>query len=397
MIKNLIASTFGLNEATFDNRLINIVLFIGVLIGSSSVVVNILSDVNIYTHFINGIVLITYSVMFYFTRFKQKHDVIKLPLVIITILFLDVLWFTSGGLNSPLIFYFYLSSTCFLIFSSSKELWFIGSLSVVNLALVIVLEANTNWVIPYPNENVRFLDVSLSGIVTLILMALLIRWLKINYELERQRAQEKSEKVELLLKELHHRVKNNLQLVSSLLGLQSQKLEDQNAKNAIQLGKDRVRVMGNIHKYLYKEEDSTTINFKEYIIELTQDLKSIYDKSSQVQVDVNMPELKFDADLVLPLGLIINEVFTNALKYAFELTNTPKITLELKQYISSEHEFELLIRDNGIGITDLEAAKMKDSLGMKLIELLTKQLRGSLEINNNPGLEYSLKFNSKSL
>ncbi|MFZ9045716.1 MAG: histidine kinase dimerization/phosphoacceptor domain -containing protein [Cyclobacteriaceae bacterium] len=228
----------------------------------------------------------------------------------------------------------------------------------------------------------RILFVSVVG---LLLVGGLLVWLYRVY----QRVDSKNKKIEMLMRELHHRVKNNLQVISSLLGLQSMKLEDADAQKAVAEGKERIRAMSLIHQKLYQEENVTAVNIKEYMQNLVSELSNSYGYHDKAKIIVDVPDLAMDADTTLPLGLIVNELVSNAFKYAYKDIEKP--VLELK-FIQENKLSKLLIKDNGKGMPvgfDLSSAQ---SFGLKLVNLLAKQLNGNITVRQEGGLEYLVSF-----
>ncbi|MEO9474411.1 MAG: sensor histidine kinase [Cyclobacteriaceae bacterium] len=205
-----------------------------------------------------------------------------------------------------------------------------------------------------------------------------------------RKIQQKNRKINTLMRELHHRVKNNLQVISSLLGLQSMKLEDAAALKAVEEGKERIRAMSLIHQKLYQQEEVTALNIQEYISSLIAELTQSYGFESKAKVNIDVPSMLFDVDTTLPIGLIINELVSNAFKYAYKDIAEP--ILELRLLDEGNRRFRLSIKDNGMGLPpefDLGEAK---SFGLKLVNLLTKQLNGTINIEQSNGLEFQLQF-----
>ncbi len=205
------------------------------------------------------------------------------------------------------------------------------------------------------------------------------------------KVKDQKSRIETLMRELHHRVKNNLQVISSLLGLQSMKLTDESAQKAVEEGKERIRAMSLIHQKLYTDENVTSLNVKEYINSLVIELAQSYGFSEE-NLQVEIPEKNFDVETTLPLGLIINELVSNAFKYAFKDIKKP--LLELKLVSEDKGQHTLIIRDNGVGIPDDFNFENTSSFGLKLVNILSKQLKGKLLIDTNNGLKYSLTFST---
>ena len=200
---------------------------------------------------------------------------------------------------------------------------------------------------------------------------------------------EKNTKIETLMRELHHRVKNNLQVISSLLGLQSMKLSDPIAKEAIEEGKNRVKAMSMIHQRLYKDRDIAEIDFDDYATDLIQELKNTYQPTGSVRLDLNIPKVNFDVDTTLPLGLVLNELITNSFKYAFHDIEKPIIKVEL---LNQDQKYKLIISDNGPGITNKIDFNQVQSFGLKLVNILVNQLKGSIQTSSHNGLSYEIEF-----
>jgi two-component sensor histidine kinase len=195
---------------------------------------------------------------------------------------------------------------------------------------------------------------------------------------------------ERLLKEIHHRVKNNLQVVMSLLNSQAASLHDPTALSAIQQSQHRVQAMALIHQKLYQTEGIARIPMPEYITELVGYLHESYDLSQPIRFDVEVAPIELDVTQAVPLGLIINEAITNVLKYAFP--NGRSGTVQVRLHELSQGAYELVIADDGVGLpADFDPAQSR-SLGMSLIRGFSEQLGGQLQIKNRPGLSIRLQF-----
>ncbi len=204
--------------------------------------------------------------------------------------------------------------------------------------------------------------------------------------ISRRKVKAKNAENELLLGEIHHRVKNNLQVISSLLSLQEKNIQDETAKMAILEGKERVKSMGLIHKMLYQHDNYSGIEMTAYIDTLINGLMTSFGiKSSELELDTRFDEINLDVDSAVPIGLIINELVINALKYAYESTDNPKISVKLSQ---ESEGLKLSVKDNGKG--ELEKIKESKSFGLKLVRLLVKQLNGSLTLTSENGISYDI-------
>ena len=199
---------------------------------------------------------------------------------------------------------------------------------------------------------------------------------------------------ELLLKEIHHRVKNNLEVVSSLLALQSAKISDPNVQAVMQASQSRVQSMGLIHQKLYQGEQLAAIEMRDYFVNLSESILDSFDAAGRVKIDCSMPELVLDIDTAVSVGLITNELLTNSLKYAFVSKDSGNISISLTRGspLGPDSGFFLLqVADDGIGKI-LGATAKGTGFGTQLIELLTRQLDGMLTYETQNGTLVTLRF-----
>jgi two-component sensor histidine kinase len=192
-----------------------------------------------------------------------------------------------------------------------------------------------------------------------------------------------------LMKELHHRVKNNLQIVSSLLNLQSGRIEDPMAQKALMEGQHRIEAMSLIHQKLYQTKTSSRVNIQEFIAELSESLLHAYGfKAHHFNLQLQVAVQEMEADVAIPVGLILNEVMTNAFKYAFKQVNEPSLYISLQE---NANKLQLTIADNGRELTE-KAWKQSASFGRQLIQSLTQQLEGSMQLNCDAGTVFTFTF-----
>jgi PAS domain S-box-containing protein len=194
---------------------------------------------------------------------------------------------------------------------------------------------------------------------------------------------------EILLREIHHRVKNNLQIISSLLNLQTQFVEGEETVNVLKESQGRVKAMSMVHEKLYQSPNLKDINFKNYIEQLVSDLFYSYGvELESVEKQIKVEDLSIGIDTAIPCGLIINELVTNSLKYAFP-DGKGKIRVELEPI---HDKIKLVIFDNGIGLPEEVSPKKTETLGLQLVKNLVNQLDGTLKINRSHGTEFTIIF-----
>jgi PAS domain S-box-containing protein len=200
---------------------------------------------------------------------------------------------------------------------------------------------------------------------------------------------------EVLLKEIHHRVKNNLQVISSLLKLQSRYIQDSRVSEMLKESQNRVRSMALVHEQLYQSKDLSNIDFAEYIQNLAHNLFQAYEIHAQgIKLETNMAQCSLNIDTAVPCGLIINELVTNALKYAFTGQIKGKINID---FTLENRVCVLTVSDSGIGFPqDLDYRKAR-TLGLRLVGSLVKQIRGKIELLETAGTTFKITFSQPKL
>lgn len=201
----------------------------------------------------------------------------------------------------------------------------------------------------------------------------------------------KNQQIETLIRELHHRVKNNLQVVSSLLSLQGNRLEDEKARMAMEEGKTRVDAMAMIHQKLYMDKELAAVDIEEYLKNLSNSLANSFGYGVEnVNTRIHIPQRAMNIDMAVPIGLIVNELVTNAFKHAFKNISTPLITVSLEQ--KEGKMVELKIADNGNGLQSSHELEKSGSFGMKLVETLVRQLNAEMHINRDKGTVFTIEI-----
>jgi two-component sensor histidine kinase len=202
------------------------------------------------------------------------------------------------------------------------------------------------------------------------------------------------EEKEWLVKEIHHRVKNNLQIIISLLNAQSEFLESPTALNAIQESRERMQAIALIHQKLYQPDHGTRINMASYIQDMTYNLQSSFVQTNRIHFSLHAEAIELDVSQAVPLGLILNEAITNSIKYAFPKPATGTISIYLQRH--NDCQILLKITDNGIGLPNGFELREQGSLGIQLIKLFSEQLEGELKFQGGKGVEISLLFKQAS-
>ena len=302
----------------------------------------------------------------------------------------------SGGLNSPYIFVLFI--LCFTGYTISRTL---GSILLISTATSLII---LRFGLLEP-VGLRVTEISEEGRLYFTTLCLLyaaflligsiagqLRGLHERMYAEKSEVENRLNEKEILLKEVHHRVKNNLQTVSSLLRMQGRNIEDEGTLHLIQSSQNRVVAMAMVHEMLYMREDLAKIDYRTYVTELGGYLiKSLKGPASKITLHIDIPQIELGIDTAIPLGLFINEAVTNALKYGFKERETGEISILLER--ESKTEYVLRIGDNGVGYPESVTHKSTKSLGLKLIYNLSRQLQGSVIRDlTKEGTNYVIRF-----
>ncbi|MDP5062180.1 MAG: sensor histidine kinase [Maribacter sp.] len=304
----------------------------------------------------------------------------------------------SGGIHSPFIFMIPLIAVGGFITSTRYGRVY---LNIIVVLILLVFSQSipefslTENVVPESSSAIFSLVSVLFSVFILgnTLVKTLLKTYNAMYSSKKYLAIQVSEK-QNLLKEVHHRVKNNLQTVSSLLSLQSRNIEAGPMRGLLKGTQNRVIAMAMVHEMLYMRNDISHIEYKSYVQELGEYLiRSIKGNDNNVDLLLDIPDIKLGIDTAIPLGLLINETLTNALKYGIEGDNNGAISIKLQKDLEKERCYILEIGDNGIGFPETINHKNTKSLGLKLIHNLTRQLRGTIKRDNSKkGTNYIIKF-----
>lgn len=240
------------------------------------------------------------------------------------------------------------------------------------------LKINKNKIV-----NTVFLIAGLIAFVLAVFFYIVLKKSKaLNKLLHKQDAEKK-----VMLKEIHHRVKNNLQVVNSLLRLQSKEIKDEEVVAKFKETQKRIITIASLHEKMYRSENLKYVNLKDHTASIVKDLIATYALHKNITSSIKVDDVKIGLQTLVPLGLIINEIIINSLKYAFTNRKEGLITLQIKKVDSKR--FEMLIGDDGIGLMNRQQVT---GLGTKLIKIFTKQLNGKLEVLDKPGTVYRIVF-----
>lgn len=257
---------------------------------------------------------------------------------------------------------------------------------------------------PHPPRAIVLITYTWYGLICLFCIITLVLYLKnsrLNIQLQssyksialkNQQLEVNLSKIQVLIKEIHHRIKNNMQIISSLLNLQSNEQQDAKVSHALDESKRRIQSMALVHKKLYDTEDFSGIYVREYIEELVDSVEHTLSGDAEAPeriIDID-PALYFNMDTMVPLGLILNELITNSYKYAFLKPSGNKLYISISS--ASDQYYKLVYADNGPGIRDGINIQNSGTLGLELIHILSSQLEGSVAYNKEKGSTFSIRF-----
>jgi len=244
-----------------------------------------------------------------------------------------------------------------------------------------------------PDGKKRWLELNSSiikgmrGRIVTVVQARDITEAKNSGEMIRASLQEK----EILLREIHHRVKNNLQIISSLLNLQSQYVKDETALEMFKESRLRIRSMAMVHEKLYKSRDLSQVDFGDYVQSLAQNLFQVYGITPEkISLRVNVHDIFLDINTAIPCGLLVSELISNALKHAFP--DKKRGEIKVNMFPAEDDSIRLEVSDNGVGFEGDLDLKSSDSFGLQLVDMLTEQLQGKLSIKREGGTTFILDF-----
>lgn len=233
-----------------------------------------------------------------------------------------------------------------------------------------------------------FLLIILIGIIVFIIKA---RSDRRNIQNQKREVEQVLSQKTVLLKEIHHRVKNNLQLVSGLLYLQSKKYKNPEIESMLNDLQRHINCIALVHEMLYNEKTLSTISMDKYVHELGSRLVGL-SNNSKISFEIKIKKIMLPVNYATTLGLILNELITNSIKYAFE-NKKGIITVAMKQISDNEYEFEY--KDNGVGMNLNTNSTDKKTLGLRLIKMFSEEIDAHLNIKNDSGLSYVLNFKIK--
>jgi two-component sensor histidine kinase len=389
---------YVLRTARFVN-LFSLITITGLLLGS----ITVIFFGSEYPFFAEALFFVLSIAAILFNKFQYHTVAIYCFLLTInsSIFYVNEFYDYTAG---PYLFYFPLVLSVALLhnpFAGIKNTisYFIITLAFIGVSLFVNVDLFGHPNITKEDNFILFqYDVAFSVFVSIFLVILVIKLFNEQnielaeafkkQEINQEKLSSSLKDKEVLLKEIHHRVKNNLSVISSLLNLQINTAKQEESKQLLTDARNRVLSMSLVHQKLYKGHDFNKVQFHDYLVELAQDLLSLSTYKSKILLNDKIAPCELDISVAVPLGLIINEIITNCIKHAFNDSVTiPTISLTL---VNNIHTIDITINDNGLGFDHEEKIRSSPSLGLTLIDTLIDQIDGKIEVNSRKGSEYKI-------
>ena len=401
-----------------EHRLFNITSFFITSFAIIAAALNAIIGLEAQTIWLSVIGAIISFSLFYVARFRNYFSLLLIfSYVITTVLILGSMYFYNNGMHGTTIYvYIMLLNIFVLIMPPRYQYWVFGILYTCVAALLLMEYYHEDWIIPYHSREEKVLDHA-SGLfycmffTTAIIVASRRSFLNerkkvmqqnealtlLNEQMDAQRlvleeavqlANQRRDNIEVLLNELNHRVKNNLQVVSSLLRLQAQTVTDETARQAILDSKNRLKSMILVHQQLYLDESSQQVFMPEYLKKLSQSVMYTYNGNLEEEiVSFAVSPVWLKVEKAIPIGLISNELITNCFKHAVNKGNGGKVEVMLTK---TEDRHMLSVADNGSGFLETNETQ---SFGLGLVRSLVTQLNGTYQIKFEKGTCWEIYFN----
>ncbi|MDA3900020.1 MAG: sensor histidine kinase [Spirochaetes bacterium] len=341
-----------------------------------------------------GTFLLLFGLILYHVKISTRWFVLFLVLFLFS-LGLLILCFPqiSGYISVYTQFMTLLIVFVFVIFKRKWFIFFGGIKSYIWLTLYLLYSLGHAFSFYYYQSDlplsIRFFLTFTNNLLLLVFLLYFDRERSVKMlVLSEKRVQSSLKEKEVLLKELHHRVKNNLAVITSLIDLQTSLMESDTHKEELLTIKNRINAMSLVHELLHKKKDISRIHLSEYIENLTE--RILNTRNSKTHFSHDIEQIQLQPEKLIPCGLIINELITNTLKHAFP--NDKEGEISIKALKDSKNNIHLSIRDNGSGLPELADSETSRGLGLKLVHNLVLQIHGSIEIKSSQGTEFVIVF-----
>ncbi len=392
-----------------EHQIFNITSFVILLFGIQAGILNYILGL----HYMTVVLAIPGSIiafLIYWKSFNSEKLENKLLIIFVvsTYVILMPMHFFNGGSYGTVFFLMIMLINMFILIGKVKQIFYMClSLTLAIISLIFIEIKFPNFVFPYKNDEQRFTDFITVLLYTITFTAYIFWMYKKNHEKSRLKILkqnkdledsqklilDKNEKIEALLMEMHHRIKNNLQVVSSLIALQINRIEKTDPQKALIESKNRLDIMSLLHQQLQINEIETNVNFKDFISSICESLCSVFQLNpNSIEFNYFLKSEFITFDKVNSIGLILNELITNSIKYAEPKNQELRIEINCDLLVQNELEYLIITySDNGSIKINFEEVR-DDSLGLKIIQTLLKQLNSEMTIDSSSFNSFKLKI-----
>lgn len=385
----------GSGVLSLEHIVFNLLVFILILFGALATVINILLELHWAVISLSVFGLVFLMVLYVHSRVLVRFNIYHIWVLVFTsISVLSVIFFFNGAADGPLAFIYIMVMTVVIIISPEQiQFRIFGLFFIVLIGLYMA-----NWALPfmtfnYESRDDRYVDTITTLAYSVLFIAMTVITFKRSYNQEKKATADKNEElnrlnitlvkkndqIQLLMRELNHRVKNNLQVVSDMLSLQANRSNDTAIAAALKDGKHRLMSMALLHKKFYDEQSMYMVGLTDYLMDLqTYLIEDLSSSGMSIAVENDIDDVQLSQNQALPFGLIVNEIITNIQKHAFlNCIGSPKISFSCK-YIQGNLKIQIV--DNGVGIDKSKPLSSDGNFGLELINLLVMQIDGVWEI-----------------
>jgi len=320
--------------------------------------------------------------MWYYKKYQKVKESSYLALVIGALTIIALTYISDFG-NYTSVFMVVFALSFFFLLEYKEALIFATIYYIIEIIFMYVVGISTQY---HPLLN------NIDSLVNLTLAVFFVMMFGFYYHFTIRRSYKALEKSnrqkEVLIKEVHHRVKNNLNVIISMLSIQADS-DYNSAKEALLNSRDRISSIALVHDSLYKSEDLELIHIDKYMQNLIQNIQQIYDPKKKVKINFNVSELTLELNKALFIGLILNEIIVNSFKHAFKSTKKPSIDII---FIKTRESYVFNISDNGQGLQDSSIIKEQKYIGSQFVNIALNQVEGTSSVYNKKGLHYEIRL-----
>lgn len=345
------------------------------------------------------------AISYYYSLETGNYRSIVPVVIVFLFAIMIVSWLTNAGTGGAGAFFFFLLVTIGVLLMNTRFISFMAAVVTTLIGLMAIEYYFPSFLVGYASATQHFWDVSISLLICIVFNGMMIRLVFSQYLQEKQRNDEllvqamrdkdelehSNECNRILLKEVYHRTKNNMLVIISMLNLRAMSVDNANFRQLAVDTENRIRAMALVHEQLYQSANLRNLDFGKYLENMARTLVNSTTYNNRIAVEIDCKAQTLSIDIAVPLGLVINEIITNALKHAFPDNMPGKI--QITMYAVDDKIIELRIADNGIGLPSEVNPVSSKSLGMQInTSLIQQQLKGTIAVSRENGTTYTIRI-----